>query len=75
MFCCLLPGSETRDDWVVARSTSVPAKPTRGGYDALLGGVIELLDAARRMSARSVNALMTLTYWEVGRRLVEFEQP
>ena len=56
------------------KSDSVPAKSTLGGYDTLLGGVTELLDAARRMSARSVNALMTLTYWEVGRRLVGFEQ-
>lgn len=28
----------------------------------------------RRTSARSVNAIMTRTYWEVGRRIVEFEQ-
>ena len=32
------------------------------------------MDAARRASVRSVNALMTATYWEVGRRIVEFEQ-
>ena len=56
------------------KSTSVAARPKLGGYDAFLGGVTELLDAARRMSARSVNVIMTLTYWEVGRRLVEFEQ-
>jgi predicted nuclease of restriction endonuclease-like (RecB) superfamily len=29
---------------------------------------------ARRFSARSVNAVMTATYWEMGRRIVEFEQ-
>ena len=29
---------------------------------------------ARRSSARAVNALMTATYWEIGRRIVEFEQ-
>ena len=33
-----------------------------------------MLAAARRSSARAVNALMTATYWEVGRRIVEFEQ-
>ena len=43
-------------------------------YSGLLGGVSELLEAARRASARTVNALMTATYWEVGRRIVEFEQ-
>lgn len=56
------------------KSTALSPKPKLGGYDALLGGVTELLQAARRMSARSVNALMTLSYWEVGRRIVEFEQ-
>ena len=29
---------------------------------------------ARRSSARAVNAVMTAAYWEIGRRVVEFEQ-
>jgi hypothetical protein len=33
-----------------------------------------LLEQARRNSARSVNAIMTATYWEVGRRIVAHEQ-
>lgn len=33
-----------------------------------------MLEAARRASARAVNALMTATYWEIGRRIVEHEQ-
>ena len=32
------------------------------------------LERARRMSARSVNSILTATYWEIGRRIVEFEQ-
>ena len=40
----------------------------------VLSGVVELLDAARRASARVVNSLMTATYWEIGRRIVEHEQ-
>lgn len=43
-------------------------------YEALLGGITQLLEEARRTSARAVNALMTATYWEIGRRIVEFEQ-
>jgi predicted nuclease of restriction endonuclease-like (RecB) superfamily len=43
-------------------------------YDRVLSGVVELLDAARRASARVVNSLMTATYWEMGRRIVEHEQ-
>jgi len=43
-------------------------------YDALLNRVAALVDEARRASARTVNALMTATYWSVGRHIVEFEQ-
>jgi predicted nuclease of restriction endonuclease-like (RecB) superfamily len=35
---------------------------------------VELLNAARQAAARSVNALMTASYWEIGRRIVEAEQ-
>ena len=43
-------------------------------YDAVLSEVAALLEAARRSAARSVNAVMTATYWQIGRRLVEVEQ-
>ena len=43
-------------------------------YDGMLGDVVSLLEMARRTSARAVNAVMTATYWEIGRRIVEFEQ-
>lgn len=36
--------------------------------------LVDLLEGARRAAARSVNALMTASYWEIGRRIVEFEQ-
>jgi predicted nuclease of restriction endonuclease-like (RecB) superfamily len=38
------------------------------------GSIVTLLEAARRASVRSVNAIMTASYWEIGRRIVEFEQ-
>ena len=43
-------------------------------YDHLLRDLSGLLEQARRTSVRSVNAIMTATYWETGRRIVEFEQ-
>jgi hypothetical protein len=43
-------------------------------YDTVLSEVIDLLESARRASARSVNAVITTTYWEIGRRIVESEQ-
>lgn len=45
-----------------------------GGYDLVLAEVVNLLEEARRSAARSVNAIMTATYWEIGRRIVECEQ-
>jgi hypothetical protein len=44
------------------------------GYDSVLSGLVDLLENARRTSSRTVNAIMTTTYWEIGRRIVEFEQ-
>ena len=47
---------------------------TENNYDSILTNVVELLEEARRLSARSVNAIMTATYWEIGRQIVEVEQ-
>ena len=44
------------------------------GYDGLLSGMVFLIEEARRVSARTVNAIITATYWEMGRRIVENEQ-
>ena len=43
-------------------------------YSEFVVQVVALLEQARRNSARSVNAIMTATYWEIGRRIVEHEQ-
>ena len=43
-------------------------------YDDVLAGVSSLLELARHAAARSVNSIMTTTYWEIGRRIVEHEQ-
>ena len=57
-----------------AKNRSAVVSELLADYDAVLGGVVELLEAARRAAARAVNAVMTATYWEIGRRIVEFEQ-
>jgi predicted nuclease of restriction endonuclease-like (RecB) superfamily len=44
------------------------------GYGEVLIGVTELLESARRTAARATNAVMTATYWEIGRRIVVCEQ-
>src|SRR5437868_1582791 len=44
------------------------------GYSALVSDISGLLEQARRMAARSINSILTATYWEIGGRIVEFEQ-
>ena len=44
------------------------------GYDTLLSDISGLLEQARRTSARTVNSILTATYWEIGRRIVLHEQ-
>lgn len=44
------------------------------GYANIHVSIVDLLHAARAQAARSVNALMTASYWEIGRRIVEAEQ-
>ena len=51
---------------------NAPAKDPK--YAALVSELGSLLERARRMSARAVNAVMTATYWEIGRMIVQFEQ-
>jgi len=62
---------------------STPQKPvadqleiiaTVDTYTTVLSAVVELMEAARHATARSINAIMTATYWEIGRRIVELEQ-
>lgn len=43
-------------------------------YGDIHTDIVQLLENARRAAARSINALMTASYWEIGRRIVEFEQ-
>lgn len=45
-----------------------------GPYESVLQEMVGLLEAARRRTARVVNGIMTMTYWEIGRRIVEYEQ-
>lgn len=54
--------------------TNKPVQHKPADYKVVLSGVVDLLDAARRASARVVNSLMTATYWEIGRRIVEHDQ-
>jgi len=43
-------------------------------YNNIHAGIVELLKSARSAAARNVNSIMTATYWEIGRRIVNSEQ-
>lgn len=43
-------------------------------YSELLRGVVSLIEQGRRAAVRSVNVVLTSTYWRVGQRIVEHEQ-
>ena len=52
-----------------------PAKrPSIANYEDLLADVAEVIVNARRAAARTVNTVMTTTYWFIGRRIIEEEQ-
>lgn len=50
------------------------AKTKPVAYPTLLTGIGALLEESRRAVVLAANCFMTATYWEVGRRIVEFEQ-
>src|SRR5437764_1245975 len=60
----------------MARKSKRPGRALRppDAYGQILADVVELLEVARRTSSRVVNAVMTATYWQIGRRIVEVEQ-
>src|ERR1039458_9571710 len=47
---------------------------TSENYNKIRAGIVELLKTARTAAARNVNSIMTAVYWDIGRRIVEFEQ-
>lgn len=55
---------------MMATTSAQPA----GDYQQIHNGKTHLLDTARTETVRNINAIMTATYWEIGRRIVQFEQ-
>ncbi len=62
----------TNDQQLAENQPAAPA--LQQGYGDILTSVVDLLETARRTAARTVNSIMTATYWEIGRRIVELEQ-
>src|SRR5580693_4353418 len=55
---------------VERRKPKAPHSP----YSELLSGVVRLIEQARLAAVRSVNVVLTSTYWLIGQRIVEHEQ-
>ena len=53
----------------MTKMTTIPEN-----YNNIRAGIVELLKTARSAAARNINSIMTATYWEIGRRIVMFEQ-
>ena len=53
----------------MTKMTTIPEN-----YNNIHAGIVELLKTARTAAARNVNSIMTATYWEIGRRIVNSEQ-
>ena len=44
------------------------------GSEETLSEFIDLVATSRRTAAQTVNAVMTMTYWQIGRRIVDHDQ-
>jgi len=53
----------------MTKMTTIPEN-----YNDIRAGIVELLKSARSATARNVNSIMTAVYWDIGRRIVKFEQ-
>jgi hypothetical protein len=62
--------SSKRPGKVERRKPKLP----HGPYRELLNGVVRLIEQARLAAVRSVNVVLTSTYWLVGQRIIEQEQ-
>lgn len=55
-------------------SKSSIGKIVKPNYSFLVKNISSFLKDARKTSVRVVNTILTATYWEIGRRIVEYEQ-
>jgi hypothetical protein len=61
---------------LMPKKSSQSITPAKGqalaaNYDTVFASMVELLESARHTAARAVNSVMTATYFEIGRLIVE----
>jgi predicted nuclease of restriction endonuclease-like (RecB) superfamily len=58
----------------VTRKARQLVRLRKAGYASVLFDLVTLIDAGRNTALRSINVIMTATYWAIGRRIAEDEQ-
>lgn len=48
--------------------------PAKNDYSVLINSIGSLLEQGRRQAFHAVNTILVQTYWEIGKRIVEYEQ-
>ena len=56
----------------MSETKHAPTPPA--AYTQLHDEIVSLLDGAHKATVRSIHSLITASYWEIGHRIVEFEQ-
>ncbi len=47
---------------------------TKNNYKTLISDIGDILKRGRKLAYQAVNTVLTTTYWQIGRQIVEFEQ-
>jgi predicted nuclease of restriction endonuclease-like (RecB) superfamily len=68
-----MKGKRPKGD-IVGVASQAAGRPVAADYGRLVADISGILEQARRAVVRSVNGILTCTYWNIGRRIVEFEQ-
>ncbi len=53
---------------------AVPKKKGQPPYSSLINSIGALLEQGRKQAYQAVNTILVKTYWEIGKRIVEYEQ-
>ncbi len=56
------------------KNNAIEKRAANGEYDTLISSIDSLLNEARKRAYSEVNQILVKAYWEIGKRIVEFEQ-
>jgi hypothetical protein len=68
------PEAGTKNDAAPPRQSNGSASVTAREVEPLIERVVAILEEARSQVVRTVNSVMVLAYWHVGREIVQFVQ-